>query len=154
MGFSLTSPSFNEGGKIPPEHTCEGVDVSPELTWSGSPKNVRSFALIVDDPDAPAGDWVHWVIYNIPAQKHSLGEGIGDDETLDDGSRQGINDFGNIGYGGPCPPPGKPHRYYFTLYALDCTLNLGAKATKKDVESASKGHVLEKTRLMGTYQRK
>src|SRR3989304_2756237 len=126
MSIQLTSSAFTDGSPIPARHTCDGPDVSPMLKWSGAPAGTKSFALICDDPDAPAGTWVHWVIYGIPPDTTDLPEGVPPDETLPDGSRQGKNDFGRIGYGGPCPPPGKPHRYYFKIYALDTAPKPGA----------------------------
>ncbi len=151
--FELGSSAFKPGGDIPRKFTCDGPDVSPALTWSDPGANARSFALIADDPDAPVGTWVHWVVYNLPAGARKLAEGVPKQEEIQDGGRQGINDFGKAGYGGPCPPPGKPHRYFFKLYALDTTLNLESGATKKDVEQAMKGHILARAELMGRYHR-
>lgn len=157
MAFSLTSPAFNEGGTIPKKHTCDGPDLSPVLEWKDSPAGTVSFALIMDDPDAPPGTWVHWVAYDLPATTQKLDEGVPKTETLAGGGKQGacwgVNDFSRVGYYGPCPPPGSPHRYYFKLYALDTTLNFPAKATKADVEKAMAGHILAETKLMGQYGR-
>ncbi|MCC6695733.1 MAG: YbhB/YbcL family Raf kinase inhibitor-like protein [Candidatus Hydrogenedentes bacterium] len=153
MSMKLTSTAFAEGAPIPKQHTGEGADVSPPLEWTGAPAATKGFALICDDPDAPMGTWVHWVIYNIPAGAHGLPEHVPANEALPDGSRQGQNDFRVTGYRGPMPPHGKAHRYYFKLYALDFTMELPKKATKADLEKAMKGHVLAEGSLMGTYQR-
>ncbi|HYL84811.1 MAG TPA: YbhB/YbcL family Raf kinase inhibitor-like protein [Candidatus Angelobacter sp.] len=153
MTWRLASPSFAAGEMIPKKFTCDGPDVSPELTWNDPPSNTQSFALIMDDPDAPAGTWVHWVLFELPAETRELSEGVSRQEQLADGARQGRNDFGKIGYGGPCPPPGKPHRYFFKLYALDAKLGLKAGATKADLEKAMKGHILGQTELIGRYGR-
>ncbi len=151
--FELRTASFKPGGDIPKKFTCEGLDTSPSLTWTEPPAGTQSFALIADDPDAPAGTWVHWVVYDLPASARQLPEGMRKVEELAGGGRQGSNDFGKIGYGGPCPPPGKPHRYFFRLYALDKRLNLKAGATKQDAEQAMKGHILAQTELVGRYRR-
>ncbi len=154
MAFILTSAALKDGATIPGKYTCDGVDVSPPLAWSGAPAGTRSFALIADDPDAPGGTWVHWVLYNLPAEVSELPENIAKVESLDlGGARQGRNDFRRPGYGGPCPPPGPAHRYFFKLYALDMRLELKAGAQKKDVEAAMEGHVLGSAQLMGTYAR-
>jgi Raf kinase inhibitor-like YbhB/YbcL family protein len=153
MNTKLTSTAFHEGETIPKQHTGDGRDVSPALHWDEPPAGTRSLALICDDPDAPRGTWVHWVIYDLPTGTRDLPEAIPPDEALKNGARQGKNDFGTIGYRGPSPPPGKPHRYFFKLYALDKSLNSPAGATKAEVEKAMKGHVLGETRLMGTYGR-
>jgi len=154
MPLRIVSAAFTEGAPIPAQHTCDGRDVSPPLMWSGAPGGVRSFALIADDPDAPAGTWVHWVLYDLPASTTELPEGVPPAETVAGGGRQGRNDFGRLGYGGPCPPRGRPHRYFFKLYALDTELDLPARATKQEVERAMRGHILADGQLMGTYQRK
>lgn len=151
--FKLTSPSFENGMPIPLKHTGQGVDVSPPLQWIEPPESTKSFALIVDDPDAPMGTWVHWVVYNIPAAKRELKEALPALEKLSDGTLQGVNDFGKIGYNGPMPPPGKPHRYFFKLYALDTMLDLPARSTKKALETAMTNHILAETKLMGTFSR-
>jgi Raf kinase inhibitor-like YbhB/YbcL family protein len=153
MSFRIESGAFKEGGAIPAKHTCDGPDVSPALRWSGAPEGAKSFALIGDDPDAPAGTWVHWVLYDLPATVTELAEGLPADRELKGGGRQGTNDFRRIGYGGPCPPPGKPHRYYFKLFALDAKPGLDPGATKAQLLEAVKGHVLAETQLMGTYGR-
>jgi Raf kinase inhibitor-like YbhB/YbcL family protein len=153
MSFALDSTAFADGGAIPGRYTCSGADVSPALSWTGVPDGTRSLALIAEDPDAPGGTWTHWVIWNVPAEAASLPEGVPPSETLEDGARQGRNDFRRIGYGGPCPPPGKPHRYFFHLYALDATLALKAGAARSELERAMKGHVLSKAERMGKYGR-
>jgi Raf kinase inhibitor-like YbhB/YbcL family protein len=153
MSFQLATAAFSAGGAIPRKFTCDGPDVSPKLTWNDPPGKTQSFALIMDDPDAPAGTWVHWVIYDLPANTRELAEGVAKQEQLSNGARQGRNDFGKIGYGGPCPPPGKPHRYFFKLYALGAKLGLKAGATKADVERAMKGHILTQAELIGRYAR-
>ncbi len=151
--MKIESSAFTSGQPIPQKYTCQGADISPALSWSDVPQNAKTLALITDDPDAPAGVWVHWVIYNLPAQTHSLPEAVPKTEQAL-GALQGKNDFGKIGYGGPCPPPGKPHRYFFKLYALDTPLNLPVGATKQNVEKAMQGHVVAHAELMGIYQRK
>jgi len=153
MSFQISSTAFSNGETIPKKFTCDGPDVSPQLRWKEAPAATRSFALIMDDPDAPTGIWVHWVLYNLPANTREMPEGMEKQEQLATGALQGRNDFRKIGYGGPCPPPGTPHRYYFKLYALDTKLNLKAGATKPDLERAMKGHILSKTELMGRYGR-
>jgi Raf kinase inhibitor-like YbhB/YbcL family protein len=153
MPLTLTSPAFQEGGSIPPRHACDGEDVSPALAWTGVPDSTKSLALICDDPDAPMGTWVHWVLYAVPADTDSLPEGVSRQESVEGVGLQGRNDFKGIGYGGPCPPPGKPHRYYFKLYALDSVVPLKPGATKKELEAAMRGHVLAHGQLMGRYRR-
>ena len=152
-GFSLRAEAFNPGGDIPRKFSCQGSDASPALVWTDPPAGTQSLVLIADDPDAPAGTWVHWVLYDLPPNARRLGEALPPTAELAGGGRQGANDFGKTGYGGPCPPPGKPHRYFFKLYALDTRLNLKAGATKPDVEQAMKGHVLAKAEVMGRYRR-
>lgn len=152
--MEITSDAFKNGERIPKKYTCEGDDMSPPLSWIGAPADTKSFALISDDPDAPVGTWVHWVLYDLPPSVTSLAEGVPTDEKLADGSKQGITDFRRPGYGGPCPPPGKPHRYYFKLYALDQALNLPVKLKKADLLKAIDGRVLAEAQLMGTYERK
>jgi len=154
MSILLTSSAFAEGSSIPSKYTCDGDDVSPPLKWSGVPQGAKSLALICDDPDAPAGIWVHWVMYNIPAAITELPEGVPASDAVLGSARQGVNDFRRIGYGGPCPPRGSPHRYYFKLYALDTELALKPKAAKKDVVNAMQGHILAEGQLMGTYKRR
>jgi Raf kinase inhibitor-like YbhB/YbcL family protein len=144
------SSAFEEGAPIPRKFTADGSNVSPPLEWVEAPADTVSFALICDDPDAPRGTWVHWVLFNIPAEKTGLPENVAPHSI---GARAGKNDFGKLGYGGPAPPRGKPHRYYFKLYALDRTLDLAEGATKQRVESAMKNHIQAEAQLMGTYGR-
>lgn len=153
MAFRIESPAFQDQGKIPQKYTCDGADLSPPLIWKDPPENTKSFALISDDPDALVGHWVHWVAYNLPAEMNQLPEGVAKAETLSDGTRQGMTDFRRVGYGGPCPPPGKPHRYFFKLYALNTTLDLPPQAGKADLLMAFNGHVLAQAELAGLYQR-
>lgn len=158
MSFELSSPAFDHNAIIPKEHTGEGRDVSPPLEWVDAPPETRAFALICDDPDAPAGTWTHWVIWNIPADRTGLSEGIPQKTTLPDlgGARQGVNSWqeDNIGYRGPMPPPGHgTHHYHFTLYALNKPLDLKAGASKRELQNAMAGHILGETRLTGTYER-
>ncbi len=152
MALELKSSAFSNEGTIPSKYTCDGTDVSPPLEWRGPPEGTKSFALIVDDPDAPMGTWVHWVIWNIPAGRTSLKENQSKSADLSDGIKQGISDFRRPGYGGPCPPSGT-HRYYFKLYALDTVLDLPHSTDKNALEQAMKGHVLAQARYMGTYSR-
>ena len=153
MPLQISSTAFSAGEAIPKESTCDGPDISPQLKWDDPSANTQAFALIMDDPDAPAGTWVHWVLYDLPANTRELPEGVAKQDQLSSGARQGRNDFGKIGYGGPCPPPGKAHRYFFKLYALDAKLGLRAGATKADVERAMKGHILAQAELIGKYGR-
>jgi Raf kinase inhibitor-like YbhB/YbcL family protein len=155
MSLTLKSSAFTHQGPIPARYTCEGDDLSPPLSWSGTPQNTTSFVLIVDDPDAPDPKapkmtWVHWVLYNLPATATELPEGV---STLPGGTLQGLNDWKRTGYGGPCPPIGQ-HRYFHKLYALDTALPDLGRATKADVETAMKGHVVAHAELIGTYQKK
>ena len=155
MAFSVTSTAFKEGAGIPVKHTCDGADVSPPLAWSGAPAGAGAFALIADDPDAPAGTWVHWVLYDLPGTASQLPESVAKTEVPSElgGATQGKNDFRRTGYGGPCPPPGPAHRYFFKLYALDTPLRLKPGAAKQDLEAAMKGHILATAQLMGSYAR-
>ncbi len=150
--MELKSSAFGSGEMIPVKYTCDGADFSPPLEWTAGPAGTRSFALICDDPDAPMGTWVHWVIYDIPATAAMLAEGITRDRELPGGGTQGVNDFRRIGYGGPCPPGGT-HRYFFRLYALDAVLGLKPGITKDQLLKAMKGHILAEAQLMGTYKR-
>ena len=157
MTLSLRSPSFEAGGAIPAKHTCQGDDVSPALTWSDAPAGTASFALIVDDQDAPdprapKTTWAHWVLYDIPASARALPEAA-TAATLPAGTREGINDGKRIGYGGPCPPIGR-HRYFHKLYALDTVLADIGRPTKTALEQAMRGHVLAEAQLMGTYEKR
>ncbi|HQM32091.1 MAG TPA: YbhB/YbcL family Raf kinase inhibitor-like protein [Candidatus Hydrogenedentes bacterium] len=154
MTFRITSSAFADQATIPKEYTGDGEDVSPPLAWNGAPEATQSFALICDDPDAPVGTWVHWVIWNIPATETGLAEAIPPERPeLSNGARQGTNDFRKTGYGGPAPPRGPVHRYFFRLYALDTALNLASGARKSDLEKALKGHILAQTELVGRYSR-
>jgi len=152
MEIKVKSEAFEEGGMIPKKYTCDGEDASPPLSWTGVPEGTKALALICDDPDAPVGTWVHWVIFNIPPDTTGLSENIPPERVLESGARQGRNDFGNIGYGGPCPPRGT-HRYYFKLYALDKKVDLEPGATKDGLLKAMEGHILAEGRLMGRYKR-
>jgi len=153
MTFSLTSPVLPHGEAVPARFTCDGADGSPALAWSGAPPDTKTFTLILDDPDA--NGWSHWVLYDLPASATALPENVAKTDTLADlgGARQGMTDFRRVGYGGPCPPPGRPHHYHFKLYALDTSLALPPGAAKQDVERAMQGHILGIARLMGTYER-
>ena len=151
-GIKLTSSAFKEGEPIPRAYTCDGPNVSPALEWNGVPKNAKTLAIICDDPDAPAGTWVHWVLYNLPAENIGLVENVPMTESLKAGGSQGKNDFEKIGYGGPCPPSGT-HRYFFKLYALDAVLDLKPGATKAELLKAMEGHIVGQAQLMGTYSR-
>jgi Raf kinase inhibitor-like YbhB/YbcL family protein len=155
MSLTLTSPAFKHEGDIPSKFTCEGQDISPALGWSGVPANTKSFALIVDDPDAPDPKapkmtWVHWLLFNLPASATGLPEGVAT-SVLPAGTKEGINDWKRTGYGGPCPPIGK-HRYFFKLYALDTDLSL-QQPKKPELQKAITGHILAEAVLMGTYQK-
>ena len=148
MTIKISSPAFQNGEPIPRKHTCDGEDLSPALKLEGLPAGTKSIALIMDDPDAPGGTYVHWVVAGIPAGTTSLGEG-----SVPAGALQGTNHFRHTNYGGPCPPPGNPHRYYFKFYALDTELKLSGAPTKEQVLEAMRGHILAEGQLMGTYQR-
>jgi Raf kinase inhibitor-like YbhB/YbcL family protein len=152
MDLDVTSSAFEEGGAIPARYTCDGLDVSPPLSWGSVPDGTRSLALIADDPDAPGRTFVHWVIYNLPPDTQRLPEDVPNRQTLPGGAAQGVNGVGGAGYTGPCPPSGT-HRYFFKLYALDTELDLGGGATKEDLVGAMEGHILAEGRLMGTYRR-
>ena len=151
--IQVISSAFEAGGPIPVQYTCDGENKSPELAWSGVPDGTVSLALIVDDPDAPSGDFVHWVLYAIPADLEALPGAVLDDGTTKFGARNGRNDFGDWGYGGPCPPRGSTHTYLFKLYALDSPPDLGLGASKADLLKAVQGHVVSEGRLTGTYSR-
>lgn len=153
MSLTLKAAAFADHALIPKKYTCEGTGLSPALQWAGVSLTARSLALIVDDPDAPKGTWAHWTIWNIPAYLTSLPEGVPAQEVLENGASQGKNDFDRVGYGGPCPPLGKTHRYFFKLYALDTTLNLKPGASKKDLERAMKGHIVSNAEYVGTFAR-
>lgn len=153
MALELRSSAFEANQRIPKKYTCEGLDVSPPLNWTGVPPGTQALALIADDPDAPGGTWVHWVIYDLPPGQTHLSEAVPAKEQVENGSRQGMNDFRRIGYGGPCPPPGPVHRYFFKLYALDRSTGLNVRATKRQLVEAMKGHILAEAQLVGTYSR-
>ncbi len=153
MAVEVTSAAFSNQGTIPRQYTCDAQDASPPLAWTGTPDGAKSLALISDDPDAPAGTWVHWVLYNLPPESAGLEENLAKTAELPNGARQGMTDFRRVGYGGPCPPPGKPHRYFFKVYALDQMLDLPENATKADVEQAMRGHILAQGELVGLYGR-
>lgn len=150
--LTLSSTSLQDG-KVPREFTCDGGDESPALTWTAPPAGTKAFALTITDPDAPGGTFTHWILYNLPAAATSLPAGVPKGADLPDGSHQGRNDFGRTGYGGPCPPPGKPHRYVFTLYALDRTLDVPASSSRAQLESAMQVHTLAKGELTARYGR-
>lgn len=151
--LQVESSAFEAGGDIPTRYTCDGEDVSPPLSWSEPPPGTQSLALLCDDPDAPAGTWNHWVLFNVPATTRSLPEGVPADGVVEGLGVQGSNSWQRLGYGGPCPPGGAPHRYEFKLYALDTTLELEAGASKGDVEKAIEGHILAEGQLTGRYGR-
>ncbi len=151
--LAVKSDAFAADAAIPVRYTCSGANHSPALTWSGAPGTTGSFALVVEDPDAPSGTFIHWVAYNIPPGLTGLRENVPRTETLADGGAQGVNDLGQIGYYGPCPPSGRVHHYHFRLFALDSTLSLGAGADASAVRSAMNGHVLASGELVATYGR-
>jgi len=152
--FNVASAAFKENSPIPLKFTCQGNDISPEISWKNAPQGTKSFALILDDPDAPFGTFTHWVIYNIPGDYIGLKEGVEKKESLENGIVQGVNDFRKIGYGGPCPPPGRPHRYFIKLYALDSDLNLPSGLRANELIEKIRGHILAKTTYFGLYQRR
>jgi Raf kinase inhibitor-like YbhB/YbcL family protein len=154
MIFTIRSHAFEEGGAIPTAYTCDGADRSPPLSWSGAPAGTRALALIVHDPDAPAGDWVHWLLYDVPAERHELPEAVPAQPTIAGTGTQGLNDFRRIGWGGPCPPRGAAHRYRFRLLALDTTLGLPPRLTRDALLEAAHGHVLAEASTMGSYARR
>ncbi len=153
MAFTLTTSAFASGAEIPNQYTCKGEDRSPALQWTGAPAKTASYAIIMDDPDAPAGVWVHWVIWDLPPSMAALQQGVSKGGRFMDGSQEGRNSFGKTGYNGPCPPPGQTHRYFFRLYALDGLLNLPADADRSQLDAAMKGHILAQTEYMGTFHR-
>jgi hypothetical protein len=153
MAMKITSPAFKEGAMIPARYTADGQDISPPLKIEGVPAEAKSIAMISDDPDAPVGTWVHWVVWNLSPEKTEIPEAMPSAGQLPDGTRQGTTDFGRTGYGGPAPPSGT-HRYYFKVYALDTMLQLRAGATKSELETAMRGHILAESQLMGRYQRR
>jgi Raf kinase inhibitor-like YbhB/YbcL family protein len=151
--MQLKALAFESGDTIPVRFTCDGDDVSPALAWTAPPDGTVSLALVADDPDAPRGTWVHWVVYDLPATLRELPEGFGAGDRLPAGAHLGRNDFRKVGYGGPCPPPGAPHRYYFRLYALDAMLELRPSATRAQLDRAMSGHILGEAEVMGRYGR-
>ncbi len=151
--MELTSSVFRPGESIPSKFTCEGPDVSPPLAWDDPPAGTRSLALLCEDPDAPMGMWVHWVLWGLAPEARQLPEAVPSDAEVLGGAKQGTSDFGRLGYGGPCPPPGGPHRYFFKLYALDSELDLAPGASRADLLDAMEGHILAEASLMGRYQR-
>ncbi len=153
MEIKITSSAFEDGGLIPAKYTCDGADVSPPLQWDAVPEGTKSIALICDDPDAPMGTWVHWVLFNLPSDAKELAENIPTEETLPNGAKQGVNDFGRVGYGGPCPPGGT-HRYFFKIYALDTEVGLEAGADKRRLLKTMEGHILGQGQLIGKYKRR
>ncbi len=152
MTIEVTSSAFKEGEAIPAKYTCDGENISPPLSWSGIPEKTKSIALIADDPDAPGKTWVHWVLFNLPPDTTSLEENIPGDKELKNGSKQGVTDFGDHGYGGPCPPGGT-HRYNFKIYALDEVIEHSSNIKKQDLIDTMDGHILEEGQLMGKYSR-
>jgi Raf kinase inhibitor-like YbhB/YbcL family protein len=157
LALEITSSAFAANSAIPAKHTCDGEDVSPALAWAGVPEGAKSLVMIMDDPDAPPGTWVHWVLYDLPADASGLPEGLPKKEKLENGAAHGlcwgVDSFSRVGYYGPCPPAGSPHRYCFKLYALDAVLGLAPRATKPEVSKAMEGHVLAEGELIGNYQR-
>ena len=154
MTLEIKSTAFSEGQPIPTKYTCDGDDVSPALTWNAGPQGTVSYALVCDDPDAPAGTWIHWVAYAIPADTTLLAEGVPKTDTLPSGIIQGKSSFNRIGYGGPCPPPGSPHRYFFRIYALDVDMKTTPGLTRDQLTAKMAGHLLAQGQIMGTYKRK
>ena len=152
MDIKIISTAFEDGGMIPSKYTCDGEDISPPLHWEAVPDGTASIAIISDDPDAPVGTWVHWVLFNLPPDTKELKEKFPDDETLPDGTRQGITDFGATGYGGPCPPSGT-HRYYFKIYALDKKIDVATIVDKTQLLQEMEGHIIGQGQLIGKYQR-
>ena len=152
MAITITSAVFTDGGMIPRDYTCDGRDISPPLAWDDVPEGTKSLAIICDDPDAPVGTWVHWVLFNIPATVNELPRSMPPDKVLENGARHGTNDFRKFGYGGPCPPSGT-HRYYFKIYALDIELTQDPGLTKAELLNAMKNHILAEGQLMGRYRR-
>lgn len=153
MEITITSTAFKEGEMIPGKYTCDGENISPPLAFAGIPNGAKSLALISDDPDAPGGTWVHWVLFNLPVNLKELSENIPPRSTLSNGARQGMNDSRELGYGGPCPPSGT-HRYFFKIYALDIMLAIESGATKPQLLKAMEGHVLGEGKLMGKYKKR
>lgn len=154
MNFTISSTAFKDGSTIPKQYTCDGTDISPRISWDGVPAGTSSFVLIMDDPDAPVGTFNHWILYDIPSETRELPEGMSKEPALPGGAKQGVTSFRRTGYGGPCPPKGPAHRYFFSLYALDIpNLGISTSASKEDVENRMKGHIIGKTATMGKYGR-
>lgn len=153
MNFTLDSPQWESGGDIPSQFTCDGDNISPSLHWDAPPAGTESLSLVLEDPDAPGGTFIHWVLYDLPAGSRELPENVPQQGDLASGARQGRNSFGKIGYGGPCPPAGRAHRYYFRLYALDRKTGLGSGASRGDLDRAMRGHILAQAEYMGRYKR-
>lgn len=151
--LAVSSEAFANGSAIPALYTCDGSDLSPPVTWSGAPAGTKSFLIVMADPDAPGGVFIHWVVYNVPPNVTSLPQGVPKAPSTPYGL-QAVNDFGRIGYGGPCPPPGRPHRYVITVYALDSALGLPPGASSREVISAASSHVLASGSLVGVYGRR
>lgn len=152
--MEISSGAFKDGQPIPIQYTCGGKNISPPLTWKGAPGNTQSFVLMVDDPDSPTGIWTHWALFNVPSDISELDEDFTKPQAATPSAKEGLNSFKKVGYGGPCPPAGKQHRYFFKIYALDITLNLQSGASRNDIEAAMTKHILAIGQLMGTYQRK
>ncbi|MDD5195517.1 MAG: YbhB/YbcL family Raf kinase inhibitor-like protein [Candidatus Omnitrophica bacterium] len=153
FALKLETSSFENDKNMPEKYTCLGNDLSPNLSWSEAPEGVQSFVLFCEDPDATFGTWVHWALYNIPKTSSSVKEGLPKVSDLQESMAQGMNDFGKVGYNGPCPPPGKPHRYVFTLYALDTTISVVTRSvTRTDITQAMRGHVLAEARITGKFE--
>jgi Raf kinase inhibitor-like YbhB/YbcL family protein len=151
--FTISSPAFRHGAAIPRKYTCDRANVSPPLRWQGVPAGTRSFAVVAEDPDVPVGSAAFWILYDLPGVSRGVRQAVPPNETLPGGARQGVNDLGRVGYGAPCPPPGRVHHYYFRVYALDAPVSLAAGATKKDTFRAIRRHILRVAELMGTYER-
>jgi Raf kinase inhibitor-like YbhB/YbcL family protein len=154
MAFTVSSTAFENDAPIPHKYTCDGDDISPPLAWTGVPEEAKSLALICDDPDAPMGIWVHWVLWSLPPSAPGLPEAVPTEATLPGGIKQGLNGWKKLGYGGPCPPASKSHRYLFKLYALDTELDLPPTSTARELEAAIRGHILAEGQIMGKYERK
>ena len=152
MSIKITSSAFTKDGNIPKKYSCDGVNISPPLSWTDAPADTKSYAIVIEDPDAPSKTWIHWVIFNIPAADTSLPEHFPARKEMSNGILQGTNDFRNIGYGGPCPPSGT-HRYFIKIYALNMMLKIPAGSTKQQLEQAMKEHILAEGELMGKYTR-
>lgn len=152
MDIHITSPVFEDGGIIPKKYTCDDLDMSPPIEWSNVPEGTKTISIVCDDPDAPMKTWIHWIIFNIPGDVTGLPENVPPEKELENGAKQGMNDFHKVGYGGPCPPSGT-HRYFFKIYALDITLDLPAGVSKSHLMIAMEGHVISESHLMGTYTR-